>query len=162
MLLKYWVSGSSQAVGTVAASQESCWSHSGTAASPRARPRGRHRHRALSPPGSCCQELGFSSPSYTFTGIIWSLAHVSPEPAWQILPMPSERSSSQCQLRSQGLQLQEAKRGHGVSELAFLGHQIHIKTFEIHNPTNYKLNYKLPSTCIYSPPFFYFLKNRHC
>lgn len=63
--------GCQGALGTVAGSQESCRSHSGTAAPPRARPRGRHRH----PPGSCCpifQELGLSTPSHTFAGLLWS------------------------------------------------------------------------------------------
>lgn len=47
--------GCQGAVGTVAGSQESGWSHPGTAGS---RPRRRHQpqgwHRALSPPGCCC------------------------------------------------------------------------------------------------------------
>lgn len=140
--------GCQGAVGTVAGSQESGWSHSGPAGSPRA---------------PCPEPARLLLPQFPGAGIFQPIPHLHWAPlefgtaSILILAVPSEGSSSQCQLCSQGLQLQEAKRGLEVSELAFLGHQIHIKTFDMHNPTK-QLNYKLPSTCIYSPLFFSSLK----
>lgn len=111
-------------------------------------------------PAPCPEPARLLLPEFPGAGIFQPNPHLHWAPLESgtasilILAVPSEGSSSQCQLCSQGLQLQEAKRGLEVSELAFSGHQIHIKTFDMHNPTN-ELNYKPPPTYIYSPPFVF-------
>lgn len=97
--------GCQGAVGTVAGSQESGWSHPGTAGS---RPRRRHQpqgwHRALSPPGSCCLlfQAFLDCPVLT---LLWSLARVSAQAAWadpavppqgQLCPQGLQRAASRC------------------------------------------------------------------